>query len=241
MRIPKVVHYCWFGGKPLPPDALKCIESWKKFFPDYEIKQWDESNFDVNIIPYTSEAYSIGMYAFVSDYARMWVLYHHGGVYFDTDVEVIRQFDDILSEGGFMGFETKEFVNPGLGMALPKGSDIALGVMAEFEKTKFLNEDGSFNAKGIVPITTKELLSKGLKQNGEFQTIDEISVYPIDWLNPLDDATGRLKKTENTHSIHWYLKSWIKPRNRFHVFIAHFTHRLLGNSVVSKIKGSFRR
>lgn len=236
MSIPKVIHYCWFGGRPLPPDALKCIDSWKKFFPDYEIKQWDESNFDVNIIPYTSEAYSIGKYAFVSDYARMWVLYHHGGVYFDTDVEVIRTFDDILSEGGFMGFETNEFVAPGLGMALPKSSDIALKVMSEFERTKFLNEDGSFNPNGIVPITTDVLLSKGLKQNGELQTIDEICVYPIEWFNPLDDATGRLRKTQNTYSIHWYTKSWMESQSKFRTMMAHLAHRIFGTSLPSKIK-----
>lgn len=241
MRIPKVVHYCWFGGKPLPPDALKCIESWKKFFPDYEIKQWDESNFDVSIIPYTSEAYSIGKYAFVSDYARMWVLYHHGGVYFDADVEVVRSFEDVLSRGGFMGFETKEFVNPGLGMALSKGSEIALGVMEEFERTKFLNEDGSFNPKGIVPITTNVLLSKGLKQNGELQTIDEICVYPIEWFNPLDDATGRLRKTQNTHSIHWYTKSWMEPQSRFRTIVAHLFHRIFGTSFMSKVNNLLGR
>lgn len=236
MSIPKVIHYCWFGGNPLPESALKCIDSWRRFFPDYEIKQWDESNFDVNIIPYTSEAYSIGKYAFVSDYARMWVLYHHGGIYFDTDVEVVRSFEDILSNCGFMGFETKEFVNPGLGMSLPKGSDIAFKIMEEFERTKFLNDDGSFNPKGIVPITTKVLLSKGLKQNGELQTIDEISVYPIDWFNPLDDATGRLRKTKNTRSIHWYAKTWMEPQSKFRMFIAHFAHRVFGTSFSSTIK-----
>lgn len=241
MRIPKVVHYCWFGGKPLPPDALKCIESWKKFFPDYEIKQWDESNFDVNIIPYTSEAYSIGKYAFVSDYARMWVLYHHGGVYFDTDVEVVRSFEDILLSGGFMGFETKTFVNPGLGMALSKGSDIAFKVMNEFERTKFLNEDGSFNPKGIVPITTDVLLSKGLKQNGELQMIDEICVYPKDWFNPLVDATGRLRKTQNTYSIHWYTKSWMEPQSRLRTVAAHLVHRIFGTSFPYKIKNLIGR
>lgn len=235
MSIPRVIHYCWFGGKPLPPDALKCIESWKKFFPDYEIKQWDESNFDVNIIPYTSEAYSIGKFAFVSDYARMWVLYHHGGVYFDTDVEVVRSFEDVLSRGGFMGFETNEFINPGLGMALPKSSEIALGVMVEFERTKFLNEDGSFNPKGIVPLTTKILLSRGLKQNGELQNIGDISVYPIDWFNPLDDATGRLRKTANTYSIHWYSKSWMEPQSRLRTMAAHLVHRIFGTSLPSKI------
>ena len=105
--IPKVIHYCWFGRNPLPPLAVKCIESWKKFLPGYEIKEWNEDNFDVNIIPYIQEAYEARKYAFVSDYARFYILYHHGGIYFDTDVEVIKSIDDIIERGAFMGCENE--------------------------------------------------------------------------------------------------------------------------------------
>ena len=104
--IPKIIHYCWFGRNPLPELAQKCIASWKKYLPDYEIKEWNEDNFDVNIIPYTAEAYAAKKYAFVSDYARFWILYKYGGIYFDTDVEVIRPIDDIIAKGNFMGCET---------------------------------------------------------------------------------------------------------------------------------------
>ena len=103
--IPKIIHYCWFGRNPLPESAVKCINSWKKYFPDYEIKEWNEDNFEVNIIPYTREAYEAKKYAFVSDYARMWILYHHGGLYFDTDVEVVKPLDDIIRGGNFLGVE----------------------------------------------------------------------------------------------------------------------------------------
>lgn len=240
--IPKIIHYCWFGKNPLPESALKCIESWRRFFPDYEIKEWNESNFDVNVVPYTSEAYSIGKYAFVSDYARMWVLYHYGGVYFDTDVEVIRSFDDILEYGrGFMGFETQEFVAPGLGMALPKNSIIAIEVMDEFGRTRFLNEDGTFNPNGIVPITTSVLKTHGLMLNGKLQNMEGITIYPIEWFNPFDDATGRLRKTENTHSIHWYTKTWMKRQSKFRITLARFLHRIFGKSYLSKIKNSICR
>ena len=120
--IPKVIHYCWFGGKPLPRSAEKCIASWKKFLPEFEIVRWDESNFDVNAIPYTREAYAVGKYAFVSDYARFWILYHTGGVYFDTDVEVIKNIDDVLSKGNFLGVEQQNdeiiTVAPGLGIGV---------------------------------------------------------------------------------------------------------------------------
>ena len=113
--IPKVIHYCWFGGNPLPASAKKCIASWRKYLPDYEIKEWNESNFDVNIIPYTAEAYKAKKYAFVSDYARFWILYKYGGLYFDTDVEVIKNMDDIIAKGAFMGCENE--AKPGGGHA----------------------------------------------------------------------------------------------------------------------------
>ena len=119
--IPKIIHYCWFGGKPLPKSAIKCINSWKKFFPDYEIKEWNESNFDVNMIPYTKEAYAAKKYAFVSDFARFWVPHEYGGIYFDTDVEVIRPMDDIIARGAYLGMENRTAINPGLGMAAPAG------------------------------------------------------------------------------------------------------------------------
>ena len=133
--IPKVIHYCWFGRNTLPPLAVKCIESWKKYFPDYEIKEWNEENFNVNIIPYTKEAYEMKKYAFVSDYARFWILYHYGGLYFDTDVEVIRPMDDIIDKGPFMGCEknidnngeTILAVAPGLGL----GANPGLGLYSE--------------------------------------------------------------------------------------------------------------
>ena len=120
--IPKVIHYCWFGHHPLSPLAKKCMKSWKRYFPDYEIKEWNERNFDVNIIPYVKEAYEAKRYAFVSDYARFWILYRYGGIYFDTDVEVIRPMTDIIERGAFMGCETVAnkniplYVNPGLGL-----------------------------------------------------------------------------------------------------------------------------
>ena len=134
--IPKIIHYCWFGRNPLPKDAQRCIASWKKFFPDYEIKEWSEDNFDVNMIPYIKEAYGLKKYAYVSDYARLWILNKCGGLYFDTDVEIIRPIDDILGKGGFMGFEKHEknpdmadMVNLGLGFASMPNNKILQDVM----------------------------------------------------------------------------------------------------------------
>ncbi len=151
--IPKVIHYCWFGRNPLPSLAIKCIESWRKYLPDYEIKEWNEDNFDVNIIPYTQEAYQVGKYAFVSDYARFWILYKYGGLYFDTDVEVIKPMDDIIARGPFMGCEkdvsdtSVASVAPGLGLGVNPGLGLYKEILEMYSKLSFVNKDGTYNQK----------------------------------------------------------------------------------------------
>ena len=191
--IPKIIHYCWFGGKPLPKSAEKCIASWKKYLPDYEIKRWDESNFDVNAIPYTREAYAACKFAFVSDYARFWILYHYGGVYFDTDVEVIRPIDDIINRGGFLGVESNRngiyTVNPGLGFAATQGTAV-IGEMVNLYSTfHFINTDGASDLKNIVEITTDYLSSKGLQNTDEIQDCCGFTIYPKDYFCPIDYDT----------------------------------------------------
>ena len=217
--IPKIIHYCWFGGKPLPKSAEKCMASWKKYLPDYEIKRWDESNFDVNAIPYTREAYAACKYAFVSDYARFWILYHYGGVYFDTDVEVIRPIDDIINRGGFLGVESNRngiyTVNPGLGFAATQGSAV-IGEMVNLYSTfHFTNTDGASDLKNIVEITTDYLSSKGLQNTDEIQDCCGFTIYPKDYFCPIDYETRELKITENTRTIHHYAESWVPRSTRF--------------------------
>ena len=217
--IPKIIHYCWFGGKPLPKIAEKCIASWKKYLPDYEIKRWDESNFDVNAIPYTREAYAACKFAFVSDYARFWILYHYGGVYFDTDVEVIRPIDDIINRGGFLGVESNRngiyTVNPGLGFAATQGTAV-IGEMVNLYSTfHFINTDGASDLKNIVEITTDYLSSKGLQNTDEIQDCCGFTIYPKDYFCPIDYDTRELKITENTRTIHHYAESWVPRSTRF--------------------------
>lgn len=217
--IPKIIHYCWFGGKPLPRSAEKCIASWKKYLPDYEIKRWDESNFDVNAIPYTREAYAAGKYAFVSDYARFWILYHYGGVYFDTDVEVIRPIDDIINCGGFLGVESNRngiyTVNPGLGFAAAQGTLVMDEMMNLYSTFHFINTDGASDLKNIVEITTDYLSSKGLQNTDEIQQCCGFTIYPKDYFCPIDYDTRELKITENTRTIHHYAESWVPRSTRF--------------------------
>ena len=181
--IPKVIHYCWFGGNPLPELALKCIESWKKFCPDYEIKEWNETNYDVRSCRYISEAYDAGKWAFVSDYARFDILYKYGGIYFDTDVELVSSIDDILQRGPFMGTQKGNpiIVAPGLGIAAAEGMPIYKSILDFYKNKSFYYPDGSPNTTTVVTYTTKILKEFGLKnESEEIQCVGGIYIYPHD-------------------------------------------------------------
>ena len=243
--IPKTIHYCWFGKNPLPKLAIKCIESWRKYLPDYKIIEWNEDNFDVNVIPYTRDAYKEKKYAFVSDYARFWILYHYGGVYFDTDVEVIKFMDDILDKGAFMGCEIDPSkssdiaVAPGLGIAANPGLGIAanpgLGIykeLLEFYATlSFYKKDGSLNQTTIVKYTTDILTIHGLENKKGIQQIEDILIYPAEYFCPKNYGTGKLIITNKTRTIHHYNESWISPYRKFTKKISKY----LDNGTIEKL------
>lgn len=222
--IPKVIHYCWFGGNPLPKSAQKCIASWRKYLPDYEIKEWNESNFDVNVIPYTAEAYKAKKYAFVSDYARFWILYKYGGLYFDTDVEVIKNMDDIIAKGPFMGCENEAKagatpaqlgVAPGLGLGVNPGLGLYGEILNWYNTHHFITWTGVIE-KNVVDITTEilnkngiEILDAGvLKSSG-------ILIYPREYFCPKDYITGEMNITDKTKSIHHYSATWVGNKRTF--------------------------
>lgn len=212
--IPKVIHYCWFGRNPLPPLAEKCIDSWKKYLPDYEIKEWNEDNFDVNAIAYTKEAYEAKKYAFVSDYARFWILYNYGGIYFDTDVEVIKPMDDLIARGAWMGYESKlstHYINgaiaPGLGMGCSAYSEILNDLLQNYSNLHF-QINGRLNLKTIVAYTTEAFIARGLEIRDGVQECCGFTIYPPDYFNPLDSKTQTIKLSKNTYSIHHYMASW---------------------------------
>ena len=212
--IPKTIHYCWFGGNPLPPLAEKCIASWKKFLPDYEIKRWDENNYDVRKIPYIAEAYDAKKYAFVSDYARFDVLYQYGGIYFDTDVEVIKPMDDILERGAFAGVECAGALNAGLGIASQAASDIYREILDSYEKSSFLKADGTQDLTTVVTRVSGIFRKHGFTDKNEIQEVAGVTIYPAEYFCPKDVRTYCLNITENSYTIHWYDGSWATPARR---------------------------
>lgn len=243
--IPRIIHYCWFGGNPLPESALRCIESWRKFLPGYEIREWNESNFDVREIPYISEAYDAGKYAFVSDYARFRILHRHGGLYFDTDVELIASIDDIIADGPFMGFETDADkavpgVNPGLGLGAERQMPFYGRILEAYAEKHFRETDDSLNLTTVVTYTTEMLETRGLRRRPGLQQVDGITLYPAEYFNPLDDNTGRLVKTANTRSIHWYSKTWHTRRPWVHK-LSRIYHRIAGPRISAVIRKLLKR
>ena len=213
--IPKIIHYCWFGGKPLPEEAKRCIASWQRFMPDYEIKEWNESNFNVHCNTYCAQAYEAKKYAFVSDFARLQILYQEGGVYFDTDVEVIKPLDQIIAKGAYMGCETSPSekqkiitVNPGLGLAAEAGHPIYEELIELYNQRQFIKEDGRMDLKTIVTTTTDLLIKHGMQATDEIQCIEGITIYPSEYFCPIS-TDGEMHITDKTHTIHHYAQSWM--------------------------------
>ena len=213
--IPKIIHYCWFGHNPLPELAQKCIASWKKYLPDYEIKEWNESNFDVNIIPYTAEAYKAKKYAFVSDYARVWIFYKYGGLDFDTDVEVIKNMDDIIAKGPFMGCENeaKAGATP-VQLGVAPGLGLYKEILDDYDKSHFLKETGEYNMRTVVWRTVEILSNHGLQNVSSVQYVAGVYIYPKEYFCPKNYRTGQMVITQNTRSIHWYDASWVSKERK---------------------------
>ena len=208
MSIPKIIHYCWFGGKPKPELAEKCIRSWKKFCPDYEILEWNENNFDVTTAPkYVQQAYESRRWAFVSDFVRLKALQEMGGVYMDTDVEVIKPLDSFLKHKAFAGFEGIGRVQTGL-LACEKDFPLFRDFIAYYDTASFLQDDGTPDITTNVEILTRLCLARGMEADDVYQEIDGLAIYPRAVFCPVDFDTKKLKKTRKTVIIHWFSGSW---------------------------------
>jgi len=228
--IPKTIHYCWFGGNPLPELAVKCIESWKKYCPDYEIVEWNESNFDINCCDYAREAYEAKKWAFVSDVARLYALVNYGGIYMDTDVEVLQSLDPLLKFEGVSGFESKECIPTGL-MACEKGHPLFRECLNEYDHVRFIKENGDFDTTTNVTRITRLCIEYGLKLNGEKQIINGLTLLPTEYLCPLNNSTGKLHVTEKTYTIHWFNGSWLSELEHKSLLRSRKISRIVGTKI----------
>ena len=206
--IPKRIHYIWFGGNPLPQEARDCIASWEKYCPDFEIVRWDETNFDLKQNSYIQEAYEAEKWAFVSDYARLWVLVNYGGVYMDTDVELLKPIDPMLRHRAFSGFESNNAISTGI-MGCERDYSLFRELLSDYDGRHFLRKDGTFDMKTNVVAITDYCLGKGLILDNSYQLIDGLALYPSDWFCPKSHETGVISCTDNTVAIHHFSGSWM--------------------------------
>jgi hypothetical protein len=211
--IPKIIHCCWFGGKDKPELTKKCIESWRNNCPDYQIIEWNESNFDMNCCEYVRAAYLEQKWAFITDYVRLYVLYYYGGVYMDTDVEVLRPIDSFLNNVAFSGFQEETAIPTGI-MACEKGYKCFKDLLDEYHVRSFYLPNGQINSIANTQYITRYYLDKGLVLNNMYQKVDDFSLYPIDYFCAKSWATGIVNVTENTYTIHHFAGSWIDDESQ---------------------------
>ncbi len=205
--IPKTIHYCWFGRNSKPKLAEKCIKSWKKYCKDYEIIEWNEDNFDINSNAFVKEAYEAKKWAFVTDYVRLWAMYNYGGIYMDTDVEVIKPLDKFLHHDAFSGFEDETHIPTGIMASEKNGSVIGL-LLGEYKDKHFIKSDGTFDLTTNVTLITDQLSKYGFVPNNSHQCVEGFVLYPKDYFCPKNYQTDEIEKTKNTHTIHHFTASW---------------------------------
>lgn len=233
--IPKIIHYCWFGGNPLHDLAKKCIASWKKHCPDYKLMVWNEDNFDINTVSFTAQVAKAKKWGFIVDYIRAYAIYNHGGIYLDIDVEIIKPFSaSMLKNTCFGGFEDEKNINPGNIFAGEKGCYIAKEVMDFYALYNFLNKDGSLNLTASPKIFTEILIKYGLKQDNSYQELGIFTSYPTEYFCPMSYKTGMIDITKNTYSIHHYDGSWLSEEQLLYNKLRYKTYARLGDNMFSR-------
>ncbi len=235
MSIPRIIHYCWFGKGKLPSLAEKCINSWKKYCPEYKIVCHNEENFDITGNRYAKEAYEAGKWAFVSDYVRLKVLYDEGGIYFDTDVELIKPIDKLIEENGYMGFDDNGVISTGLGFACEKGNELVGALLKDYDDIPFILPDGSYDMTPCPERNTKTMERLGMDLSNKDQVFMGIHMLPEDYLCPMKYYTGRKIITQNTYSIHHFCASWISGTAKRTLLVK----RLIGVRLYDKLYGKF--
>lgn len=251
--IPKIIHYCWFGSKELPELEKKCIETWRKVLPDYKIILWNEDNFDINSCDYVRQAYSSKKYAFVSDYARVKVLYEYGGIYLDTDVEMLKTFDPFLNCESFLGFENRTFIGTAV-IGVSKNSGFIKKMLNYYYKTPFIDSSGNENLTTNVTLLDNILCSMGLQKNNTRQKVQNIEIYPRSVFYPKKISETVFDITADSVTIHRMNATWLTERqkrrgsNKFWInvcrpilrFIKDIVTSLLGERRTKKIEIKIR-
>lgn len=235
--IPKIIHYCWFGGKPLPDDVRKYIATWKKYCPDYEIKRWDESNFNVNQNDYCREAYQAKKWAFVTDYVRLKVLYDYGGFYMDTDVEICKSLEDLRQYNALSGYESPTHIPTGT-MGARRNSKWIGFLLSYYDHAHFMQSDGTYDVTTNVETITRMTKEKyKLLLDGRFQIFgDNNALFPFDYLCAKDWMDGKVKKTKNTYTIHHFAGSWLSPMGKVKHDIKLYLVRFVGDGFVQVVR-----
>lgn len=213
--IPKVIHYCWFGKGELPDSVQRCISSWKKYCPDYEIKQWNESNFDIHMYQYAEEAYMHGKYAFVSDVARLEIIKNEGGIYLDTDVELLKNIDSLLKYPAFMAMETADRVATGLGFGATKNHPFIIQNLNQYKDRHFILSSGKADYTSCVTITTDLIHSKYGMLSNHTVNFEELIIFSSDVFCPFNLETDKLTITPETVAIHHYDATWKDKPDKF--------------------------
>lgn len=235
MSIPKVIHYCWFGSNKMPRAAKKCIKSWEKYCPDYEIICWNEENFDFSQNQYAKEAYEAGKWAFVSDYARLKIIYDYGGIYMDTDVELLKSLDPLLKYKGYMGFDNSGKVATGLGFGAEKGNEIIGAMLKDYDNIHFNLPDGGCDLTPCPDRNSATLTRLGMNFKNIDQTFNDVRFLAAEYLSPMDYYSGKKHITPNTYSIHLYAASWTSSVSKRTTRLK----RIIGVKMYDKIYGKF--
>ena len=212
--IPRIIHYCWFGRGEMPELAKKCIESWHKFMPDYEYKLWNEDNFDVNCNQYVKEAYEARKYAFVTDYVRLYALFSEGGIYMDTDVEVLKPYDDLLQLSGFTGYEGSKYHPPVTGtMASEPGCEWVKEQLDAYNGAHFIKPDGAFDLTTNTVRIAEIMRAGGFISDGTKRVYKGMHIFPVEYFCPRQ-TTGEFFLTDKTYCDHHFMGSWDNTKSK---------------------------
>lgn len=237
--IPKIIHYCWFGKSPLPKLAKECIKSWKKYCPDFVIKEWNETNSPIHLFPFAKQALEAKKWAFVSDVIRLYALYTEGGIYMDTDVELIGPLYPFLNHRSFTGYEKdSNILQTAIFGAEPK-SQWTADWLKLYNNLSFSPERDIMATLVNNILISKYLIEKGINLDGKLFHSDYITIYPHDYFCPMSHITHFISKTHNTVCIHYYTFSWVKPqtiKGYIKIFLTKCIGEKLFREYVNKIR-----